>query len=338
MNVNSYLPYSRINEQIATYCNQKISLDIEEGKMGCCIYFFEIARLTGEKQYQQLAEKLLDDIYSELANETTERTSYELAQIGMGINYLHEKNYVKGNINLILGDLDRLIFKTIVFENKPITYQINGIISVFYYICARISRHNKGSEARFLLEELSIKVFNDIYRSLDPGFFDESYVFSMLRYKLPQFLYVLSKMITLQFYNYRVVEVLNEILGLIQSRIPVLHSNRLYLLWGLLHLKEATGWNTWNEQIDILINRMDYKKMIYEELRNKNVFIEDGVAGIYLLLNAIKHTFLSLPFDIILFQKRIEESKIWKDKESLEKRGLINGISGLLLVYYSIIS
>jgi len=337
MNVNTC--FDQINKKVVAYSNQKMSLDIEEGKMGCCIYFFELARLTDELQYRKIAEKLLDDIYLELANEPAERTAYELAQIGMGIDYLRTQKYVTGNINSILGDIDRLIFKTLAFENNSITYRINGIIPVMYFICNRIDRLKKGSDARFILEELCIKLFNDLYQSLDAGFYDESYLFNILIYKLPLFLFTISKMYLLRFYNYRIIETLKEISGLIQSRIPALHSNRLYLLWSLLHLKAATGLDTWNEQMEILSNRIDYQKIIYEELRNKDVFIQDGVAGIYLLLNALKDTPLSLPFDKTVFQKRIEESEIRKDGEALEENlGLIDGFSGLLWVYYSIVN
>jgi len=338
MDINKNLCIEIINEKIATYSNQKILLDIEEGKMGCCIYFFALARLTNNRQHKKLAEKLLDDIYLELANKSTERTAYELAQIGMGINYLLNQKYVQGNINLVLSDIDRLIFKTIAFENKPTTYKINGIIPVLYFICNRISKCKKGSDSRFILEELCIKLFNDLYQSLDPGFYDESYLFNILRYKLPQFLYTLSKMYSLNFYNYRLIEIIKEISGLVQSRIPVLHSSRLYLLWSLLYLKETTGLDSWNEQIDILVNHIDYKKIINKEFCNKNVFIEDGVAGIYLILNALKCTSISLPFDKSIFLEKIEESEIWSDEEALKNMGLINGFSGLLWVYYSIIS
>jgi len=327
-----------INEKIVAYSNQKISLDIEEGKMGYCIYFFELARLTNNLQYQKLAEKLLDDIYSELVNDSTTISTYELAQIGMSIDYLLKQKFVEGNINSILGDIDSLIFKTIAFEKNPITYRTNGIIPVLLFICNRINSLKKGSDARFIMEDLCIKLFNDLCQSFDPGFYDEPYLFNMLKYKLPQFLFVISKMVSLQFYNYRIIEVIKEISGLIQSRIPALHSNRLYLLWSLLHLKSATGLGSWNEQIDILVNHIDYQKIIYEELRNKDLFIQDGVAGIYLLLNALKNTTLPLSFDKVIIRKRIEESEIWKDERALENKGLINGFSGTLWVYYSIIS
>jgi len=337
MNKNFNSHFVKVNEKIIAYSNKKISLDIEEGKMGFCLYFFKLSRLLREPQYQKLAEKLLNDIYIELSVESTKRTAYEIAQIGMGINYLIKQKYVEGNINSILGNIDKLIFKIVVFEKKPITYRINGIIPILYFVCMRIEEQRQGSDERFMLEELGIKLFNSLYQSLDPGFYDEPILFNILNYKLPQFLYVVSKMYSLQFYNYRITEVIGEISDLILSRMPVLHSNRLYLLWALVHLKEAAGCDTWDEQIELLVNRIDYHKIIYKELRNKDVFILDGVAGIFLLLNVLKNTSYPVVFDKTFFRRRIEESRIWKDKEFAQSLALVNGFSGLLWVYLDLI-
>lgn len=330
--INSY--FVKINEKIIAKSNQKISLDIEDGKMGYCIYFFELARLTGELKYQQIAEKLLDNICLELGNDSTKKSTYELAQIGMGIDFLIKQKYIEGNINSILSDIDILIFKKLVFENNLVTYRMNGGIPILYYICTRIEQQNKGSDARFISEELCIKLFNDLYQSLDSEFYDEPVLFNIMNYKLPQFLYAVSKIYSLQFYKDRIISILREISGLVLSRIPVLHANRLYLLWALIHLKEATMWNMWDEQIDILVKHIDYQKIIYKELRNKDVFIQDGVAGIYLLLNALQNTSYSIPFDRIFFRKKIENSGVWKDEKVIKMLGLINGFSGLLWVYY----
>ena len=156
--------------------------------------------------------------------------------------------------------------------------------------------------------------------------------------KLPQFLYVVSKLYSLQFYNYRIIEVLKEIFGLIISRIPVLHSNRLFLLWSLLHLRETTGLTNWNEQINILATHIDYQKIIYTELQDKDVFIRDGVAGIYLLLYSLKDLSYPIIYDKILFRNRIKESKIWLNEKASDNLGLINGLSGVILVYDSIVN
>jgi len=261
-----------------------------------------------------------------------------LAQIGWSMDYLLKQKYVGGNINFVLGDIDRLIFKAVVFDKTPVTYRLNGIFFILYFICMRIEEQKKGSEERFILEELCIKLVNELYRSFDAGFYDEPYRFNLADYKLPQFLFAVSKIYSLEFYNYRINEILHEISRLIQSRMPALHSNRLFLLWSLAHLKQATGREVWDEQTNLLANHIDYQKIIYTELRSKNVFLLDGVSGIYLLLNALKDTPYPIPFDKTLFRKRIEDSEIWKDEEALDFVGLVNGFSGLLWVYNTIIN
>jgi len=309
---------------------------MDAGKMGICLYFFFRAQILGERQYQQLAEKLLDDIYLELDNETSAKSVYELAQVEIGMDYLVKQKYVQGNINNILFEIDSAIFKKMIFQSN-FTNKMHETIFILYFICIRLEKQKKGSDAGFIWEELFIKIFNDLYRStFNTEFYEEPILFN-LDYRLPKFLYTLSKVHSLQFYNYRVIEVLQEISCTVRSRIPVLHANRLYLLWSLLQLKTATGLNMWNEQIGLLVNNIDYQKIINTELRDKDVFIKDGVAGIYLLLNALKDTSFQIPFDKILFRKRIEESGIWEKHEQLfGVYGLITGFSGLLWVYYSI--
>jgi len=334
-NVNKYI--AEINKKMIVAGNQKMSLDVETGKMGYCLYFFKLSRLLNEPQYKMQAEKLLDDIYLELSKASAERSAYELAQIGMGIDYLIKQKYMGGNINAILSDIDGRIFKKMIFDKLSVTYQPHEIIFVLHFICIRIEEQSKGSDERFIMEELGIRLLNDLYRSLDPSFYDESMIFNIQKYKLPQFLYVVSKMYSLQFYNYRIIEIIREISSFVLSRMPVLHSNRLYLLWSLVHLKRVTGWDIWDEQMNMLISHTDYQKIIFKELRNKDVFILDGVASIYLLIDLLKDMSHPIPFDKTLFRKRIEESEIWKDEKFAQSLGLINGFSGLLWVYYSIV-
>ena len=335
---NIIFDIAEINDKIITYINPQKRVDLEAGKMGSCIYFFRQARWLNELKYQELAEKLLDEIFIGLIKEGNVLSPYELAQIGIGIEYLVEQKYIKGNINIILSDLDSLLYRKLTHNSAIFNYQIIGIIPTLYFICMRIKQQKKGSDSKFMMEEVCIKFFNDLYLSLDYRFYEEPLLFNFFDYKLPQFLYVVRKMYSLEFYNYRIIEVLKEISGLILSRMPVLHANRLYLLWSLLHLKNATGLYTWNEQIDMLINYIDYQKIIQSELHNKDVFIRDGVAGIYLLLNALKDSSHPILFDKTLFRKRIEESYIWNDELAYENLGLINGFSGLIWVYFSILN
>lgn len=262
-----------LNDKISTFAHETTGLNIETGKMGICMYFFMLAEDLKNKQYQQWAGKLLDETYAQLSQTIYPQPLSNIVQLGIGIDFLLSQNFVEGNINQILKDVDIVLFQRMTSSKNPqkLTYGTPGFLYILYYLYLRLEKQKNGSDRRFLLEELTIKAFNDVYASLNSSFYDEPILFN-LDYKLPLFLYVLSKIHSLQFYNYRIDEVIKEIAGLIQSRIPVLHSNRLYLLWGLVHLKQTTGFTFWDEQIDMICNNINVQKIIGQEDRYSFLF------------------------------------------------------------------
>jgi hypothetical protein len=292
------------------------------------------SRLLKEPKTEELAGKLLDEVSGGLSAYSGKGPSPELVQIGIGIDYLLRNAFVKGNSNTILGDFDDVIFRSFAPESKSNNYPLN-LMRVLYYTCIRLEKQKKGNDLHFMMEELCIKIFNELCDSLDSNFFEEPILFN-LDYKLPQFLYVVGKTHSLKFYNYKIDPFLKEFFGLISSRFPVSHANRLYLLWGLVRFKELTESNIFDEQIELLHSHIDYQKIIYEEMRNKTVFIKNGVAGIYLLLSGLEKTHYPILYDKQLFKKRIEDSDVWKeDQWTKENLGLIHGFSGLIMVLLS---
>ena len=325
----------RLNEKIDAFAHETSSLNIETGKMGICLYFFMLADSLKNEQYQQWAEKLLDEIYARLQDISLNAVP-ELIQISIGIDFLLKQKCVEGNINRVLDDIDIVLFRRMTLSNnqQKLTHEIPEYLYILYYLYLRLEQQKPNTNNRFLMEELTIKAFNDVYASLNNDFYDEPILFN-LDYKLPPFLFVLSKIHSLDFYNYRINEIIKEIAGLIQSRIPVLHANRLYLLWGLIHLKQATGFTFWDEQINLIYQSIDVSKIIKHELRNKQLFIKDGIAGIYLLLSFLEEIDCKISYDPEILRKRILNSDIWKESTQ-QPLAFISGMSGLLWVDYLI--
>jgi hypothetical protein len=325
----------QINEQIIQSLGMKGRLGLVNGKMGKCVYFFKLSVLSANSQYRKHAEKVFDRICEELPVEVYILPVSELIHIGIGIVYLYRNNYIKGNINEILRDFDDRIF-LILTSNKTnhTSSKLFDVIPALYYTLIRLEQLKKGSNSHFLMEELSIKLFNDLYTTSDPAFFEEPMRFS-LEFCFPLFLYLLSKMYALHFYNYRLDEVIKEFIYTISSKIPVLHTNRLYLLWSLLHLKKVTQLTVFDEQIEILTNHINFQKIINDEFKNRDVFIKDGVSGVCLLLFNLEKLNCKLVYDKKLFIQSIENSDIWNVKQwESENLGLLNGFCGLLLVYH----
>lgn len=323
-----------LNQKIKIFANETSVLNIVTGKMGVCLYFFLLADSLRNKQYQKWAEKILDEIYEKLNQDTIATSITDIVQVGIAIDFLLNRKYVTGNINKVLGEVDNVLFQKMTSSRNPqiLTCGTHDFLYILYYLYLRCEKQKNNSDNRYLIEELIIKAFNEVYDSLNSAFYDEPLLFD-LDYKLPPFLYVLSKIYSLNFYNYRIDEVIKEIAGLIQSRIPALHSNRLYLLWGLVNLKQATKFTFWDEQMNLIYHNINISKIIEQELKNKQVFIKNGVAGIYLLLAAMNKTDYKIPYDLEMLCKRIQNSNIWKEN-TLQSLAFVNGMSGLLWVEY----
>jgi len=326
----------QLNEKIYTFAHETTDLNIETGKMGVCMYFFMLSESMKNKLYQQRAERILDEIYEQFGKNISVKSIPDLVQVGIGIDFLLKRKFVTGNINQILEEVDIALFQQMTSSINPqiLTYETLGFLYIVYYLSLRLEKQKSGSDNRFFMEELTIKAFNEVYASLNSAFYDEPVLFD-LNYRLPPFLFVLSNIHSLQFYNYRIEEVMKEMAGLIQSRIPALHANRLYLLWGLVKLKQVTGFEFWDEQITLIYRSINVQKIIMQELRNKQVFIKDGVASIYLLLTALEAIGYKIPYDANLFRKRFYDSEVWKENNK-HPFSFVYGMSGLLWVEHLI--
>ncbi|WP_026712565.1 glycoside hydrolase family protein [Flavobacterium daejeonense] len=321
-----------INERIAKHASVTRLLNFENGKLGFCFYFFELATIEKSPKHLKLATNLFEQIRRELPAYSANNFVYELAQIGIAIDLFVKRDYIHADINRLLEDFDDLIFKKLLVLDLANIKPFETVI-ILYYLCIRIEKQKKESDACFILEELCILTFNNFYQTIDSSFFDEPLSFS-LTYQLPLFIFILSKLYGLGFYNYRFDAIIKEVSGLILSRLPVLHSNRLYLLWSLTKLKEATNSIIWDEQIEILTQHINCEKIIFEELRSKNIAIRDGLAGVYLLLNELSSTINKIQFDVNWIKEKLKDSELWKNNRwATSNLGLVNGLSGVILVY-----
>lgn len=322
----------QINERINEYAHDTACINIMGGKMGFCLHFFQMGNSMENTHYHLWAEKLLDEIYTQLYQDISIKAVPDLIQACIGIDYLIKHRFINGNVNYILSDVDEMLFRRMTTTINPLILnsEVPDYIFILYYLFIRIEQLKPNSDNRFFMEELAIKAVNDLYSSIDNNFYNDPMFFT-LEYKLPSFLYVLSKIYSLNFYNYRIGELIREISHLIQSRIPGLHANRLYLLWGLVHLKQSTNYSFWDEQINIIYHSINLKKIIDQELRNKQVFINDGVAGVCLLLTTLEKTDYRIPYNHEVMLKRIYSSDIWEQSPQ-QKLTFANGLCGLLWV------
>ncbi|HCT95233.1 MAG: hypothetical protein A2X19_02630 [Bacteroidetes bacterium GWE2_39_28] len=322
---------------IQSLVKQDFPIGLANGKMGICIYLYITGRVESNEEYLSLADKLLDEITNHISGLPVD-VENGLGGIGLGVNFLAKSNYIKGNLNLILEDIDNVIFKNLSYTKFVEKIDVLSLIQILYYLYIRLKAQRKNSENELLLKELIISTINHIYEKIDLEFFEE-YLFYSINYPLPQLLYVFSEIYSLEFYNYRLIKIIEELEHKILSVLPLLNSNKLYLLWGLDSLQRRIQNKNWEKQIKVIKDQINLDMIFDNELKDKNIFFNEGVTSIYFFINSLKDYFS--PEYLYVYNtkilKKIESSTVWtlvpKEPQYVNSYlGLYGGLCGPALV------
>ncbi len=313
--------------------NEHIPIGLSYGKMGLCIYFFQLARTENNKEYNKIAEKLLDQIFNQASKTPSIDIENGLLGISLGISFLIRNNYVQGSENAVLKDIDDEIFKQISFNH------INGdtsvLIQTLYYIYVR-KLSALSNESEFFFNELTIHIINELHSKVGSILMEDAVRFS-LDTKLPLFLFVLSKIYQLNIYNYKIINILREITPFILSKYEYLDSQRLYLLWGISRINLFIKDERLAEHCNLLVSHIDVNKLI-GEFRNKSVFLKDGIGGIYLLMLSLEEDrkqVLNVKYFQEKAKEKMENSLIWdmlNDTKYLEGNIGLFGYCGVSMI------
>lgn len=87
------------------------NLGLFNGKMGVALFFYYMAKRTQNNQYEEFAEYILQEIYDEIDCSTSIYLENGLAGIGCGLIFLIENQFIEGDINEVLEDIDLRIME-----------------------------------------------------------------------------------------------------------------------------------------------------------------------------------------------------------------------------------
>lgn len=345
------------NRQLCQVLNKKLieslhtnsSLGLAHGKMGVCIYFFILSKNENNTEYKEIAEKLLEDISNNLTRDQSVDIESGLAGIALGIIYLIKNKYQSGDIDEILEDIDDAIYRKLIRleSSRDFKFSECQVIQLLYYSSIRYRDAKEGSDNSYFFKELIIRLINLLGYEEYVSLLNTPRSYSLYHYHLPLLLFVLNEVYCLELYNSKVNHILSSIVPLVLSHRPVLHSYRLYLLWGMLSISDKIQLEDWDTYINELKNQIDLSLILNNELKNQDIFISNGVACIYFLLYSIElgYNDYKLNYSVEQFQDRIKKSLAWSsliEKDDFFKihRGLFNGFTGsiLLLLHLSKIS
>jgi hypothetical protein len=137
-----------INHQISTISFDK-NLGLMNGKMGCAIFFFHYARYSKQLIYEDFAGELLDEIYEDISSETPIYFRNGLSGIAWGIEYLIHQEFVNGEPNEVLIDIDRKIMERDPLRITDYTLE-TGLEGIAWYILTRLLSKQNPFDAIYL--------------------------------------------------------------------------------------------------------------------------------------------------------------------------------------------
>jgi hypothetical protein len=229
------------------------NLGLLNGKMGIAIYFFHLARSSGNKIYEKYAEELIDEIYDEISTVTPLGFENGLAGIGWGIEYLAENNFIHADTNEVLEEFDDLISQ----EIKKTKCKMMDILGFGFYFLKRWKSVNYTSKLGLHQD----RIFEDILVFLDNQKYvlvnslkknkslhdiaDEPYDWASLLT-----LWLLVELRYQKYYNDKTDKLLYYLL-LSFNEINISSKNYLFklLLWTLLKRLQSYDFNTGINQV-----------------------------------------------------------------------------------------
>ncbi|WP_446787771.1 hypothetical protein [Macellibacteroides fermentans] len=332
-----------LNSKLFSTVDDNYPIGLVKGKLGLCVYFYYLSRWEERDDFKEIAENLLDDVVSRLSNTIDITVESGLAGVAIGISHLIKENFIDGDINEVLEDVDSAIFKKLaflVYKDAKKYIRKAELIHILYYLYVRYKEQTEVDK-QYIFQELMIRTVEMFKDDLQLSFFDEHFSFSIRNFQLPFFLFVFAKIYDLNIYNDRITKILEEYIKHIVSIYPVSHANRLYLLCGLINVKPClSGYGKEiDNHIQLLKDGIDIEYIINKEMRNQDIYLMEGLSSVYMLLYylQLKHPAYCIDYYPQLFFTKISNSEAWSALQNREfyfhkYNGLLDGFPGAYLV------
>ena len=144
----------RIARYLMLHTSHQDNLGLLNGKMGVAIFFFHYTEYIAKKVYKDFAGELINEIYKEIHVNYPCDFKDGLSGIAWGVEYLVRNQFVEGETDEILEDLDRQILERDVRRIQDNTLD-TGLKGLAYYIisrCANRERNNNIISEEYILD------------------------------------------------------------------------------------------------------------------------------------------------------------------------------------------
>lgn len=140
-----------------------------EGEMGRVIAFYHLFRQTGDKEWKEKAETLLDEIIDGCSVELPLTYGDGLCGVGVGVEYLIQEGFVEGDSNEILCEMDSLVYHAINCRALSSLKINDGVCGLAYYLYFRLRRRKELDDISVLRNKEHLIYLIDWIADLLPG-------------------------------------------------------------------------------------------------------------------------------------------------------------------------
>lgn len=259
---------------------------IMHGNAGLCIFFYHLARQTNNTDYEQVADDLLEKVFTNLSTSAPSDFENGLAGIGWGIEYLVQNNFAEGNTDEILEEVDNKVFRALNEDNLSSFELGNGLMGYLLYLVNRLQHKNTPfSISQQINRELLILTINKIDEQVTaqfPAIIKEMHF--DLFWRFPVMLFGLTEALRLNIYNDKINNMIRQWLPYFEAYIPSLHINRLFLAVALRQICYQAPDKRLEKQTRILLYTTDFE-VLKTEVDHSILNIRYGWPGVAGLLN-----------------------------------------------------
>jgi len=261
------------------------------GVMGICIYQYLLGRETELKEYTDIADELLDEIYSQVSKNIPFNFEFGLAGIGWGIEFLTQNEFVEADTDEVLGDIDKAVLKSITSDSPLDMSMANGLTGYLLYLIKRLQSKDqlKNTITTELNKELLILVINKLEQCYNKYFtsISKDICFDLFS-GFPIQINALSQAYELGIYNSKIERILVQLLPSFETSMPSMHTNRLTLACELKYLHAQIPNQRLERLIDILLYTVDFDQLL-NEISDETIGVRNGLAGLkYILWKLLK--------------------------------------------------
>lgn len=256
------------------------------GDTGNSIFFYHLARETGNPDYEKIADDLLDKVFANLSSSGPVDFENGLAGIGWGIEYLVQNNFAKGDTDKILEEVDNKVFRVLNEESLSSFELTTGLTGYLFYLINRLKNKTTPiSMAQRINRELLILTINKIDELATVQFplivkemhFD-------LMWRFPVMLAGLSETFKLNIYNEKIICMIKQWMPNLEAFIPSLQINRIYLATALMQICYHIPDQRLEKQIQILLFATDFE-VLKTEINQTEINIRYGWPGFICLIH-----------------------------------------------------